>query len=65
VIAAALMTQLFPRRRDENRIDARKIADFGIGTYIRGLLHELAVVGGGYVAFAPERSRIFRRESST
>jgi glycosyltransferase involved in cell wall biosynthesis len=37
-------------------IDARKISDFGIGTYIRGLLHELAAEGGDtYVAFAPER----------
>jgi glycosyltransferase involved in cell wall biosynthesis len=37
-------------------IDARKIEDFGIGTYIRGLLHELAAEGGDtYVAFAPER----------
>jgi alpha-1,3-rhamnosyl/mannosyltransferase len=34
-------------------IDARKIADFGIGTYIRGLLH--ALDGDSYVAFAPER----------
>lgn len=30
-------------------IDARKIADFGIGTYIRGLLREMP---GEYVAFA-------------
>jgi len=37
-------------------IDARKIEDFGIGTYIRGLLHELAAGGGDtYVAFGPER----------
>jgi glycosyltransferase involved in cell wall biosynthesis len=37
-------------------IDARKIADFGIGTYIRGLLQELAADGGDtYVAFAPKR----------
>jgi O-antigen biosynthesis alpha-1,2-mannosyltransferase len=37
-------------------IDARKIEDFGIGTYIRGLLHELAANGGDtYVAFGPER----------
>jgi glycosyltransferase involved in cell wall biosynthesis len=37
-------------------IDARKIADFGIGTYIRGLLQELARDGGDtYVAFAPQR----------
>jgi len=36
-------------------IDARKIADFGIGTYIRGLLGALIELGGGeeYVAFAP------------
>jgi alpha-1,3-rhamnosyl/mannosyltransferase len=34
-------------------IDARKIADFGIGTYIRGLLQ--ALDGDSYVAFAPER----------
>lgn len=38
-------------------IDARKIADFGIGTYIRGLLRALVAAGGDdtYVAFAPER----------
>jgi alpha-1,3-rhamnosyl/mannosyltransferase len=38
-------------------IDARKIADFGIGTYIRGLLSELPSVGGDdtYVALAPAR----------
>jgi len=37
-------------------IDARKIADFGIGTYIRGLLRALVELGTGdeYVAFAPE-----------
>ena len=36
-------------------IDARKILDFGIGTYIRGLLGGLAEVGGEeeYVVFAP------------
>jgi alpha-1,3-rhamnosyl/mannosyltransferase len=36
-------------------IDARKIADFGIGTYIRGLLGGLVALGGEdeYVAFAP------------
>lgn len=36
-------------------IDARKIADFGIGTYIRGLLGGLLELGSGdeYVAFAP------------
>jgi glycosyltransferase involved in cell wall biosynthesis len=36
-------------------IDARKIADFGIGTYIRELLRELAMGDDTYVAFAPER----------
>lgn len=37
-------------------IDARKIADFGIGTYIRGLLHELAAGHDDtFVAFAPQR----------
>jgi Glycosyltransferase len=38
-------------------IDARKVADFGIGTYIRGLLRGLVAAGGGdtFVAFAPER----------
>ncbi|HEV7484256.1 MAG TPA: glycosyltransferase family 1 protein [Thermoanaerobaculia bacterium] len=37
-------------------IDARKIADFGIGTYIRGLLQELAADGDDtFVAFAPRR----------
>ena len=36
-------------------IDARKIADFGIGTYIRGLLGALVELrlGDEYVAFAP------------
>ena len=36
-------------------IDARKIGDFGIGTYIRGLLQALAAADDGdtYVAFAP------------
>ena len=35
-------------------IDCRKIADFGIGTYIRGLLHALAETGGEeYVVFGP------------
>jgi glycosyltransferase involved in cell wall biosynthesis len=36
-------------------IDARKIADFGIGTYIRGLLGGLVALGTSdeYVAFAP------------
>jgi alpha-1,3-rhamnosyl/mannosyltransferase len=37
-------------------IDARKIGDFGIGTYIRGLLRELAADGNDtYVAFVPRR----------
>jgi glycosyltransferase involved in cell wall biosynthesis len=37
-------------------IDARKIADFGIGTYIRGLLEALVVDSADtYVAFAPQR----------
>jgi glycosyltransferase involved in cell wall biosynthesis len=36
-------------------IDARKIGDYGIGTYIRGLLREL---GSEYVAFAPKDSPI-------
>jgi len=42
-------------------IDARKIADFGIGTYIRGLLRGLIALGGGdtYVAFAPRGSSHF------
>ncbi|HEX6161005.1 MAG TPA: glycosyltransferase family 1 protein [Thermoanaerobaculia bacterium] len=36
-------------------IDARKIADFGIGTYIRGLLGALAAIreDDHYIAFAP------------
>jgi glycosyltransferase involved in cell wall biosynthesis len=35
-------------------IDCRKIGDFGIGTYIRGLLHALVALGGDeYVAFGP------------
>lgn len=34
-------------------IDARKIADFGIGTYIRNLLGALVEMGDEYVAFAP------------
>lgn len=40
-------------------IDARKIADFGIGTYIRGLVGALAALGGDerYVAFAPRSAR--------
>ena len=36
-------------------IDARKIADFGIGTYIRGLLREMPAE---YVAFAPRDAPI-------
>jgi glycosyltransferase involved in cell wall biosynthesis len=42
-------------------IDARKIADFGIGTYIRGLLRGLVALGGGdtYVAFAPRERAQF------
>jgi glycosyltransferase involved in cell wall biosynthesis len=37
-------------------VDARKIADFGIGTYIRGLLQELASdTADTYIAFAPQR----------
>lgn len=36
-------------------IDARKIADFGIGTYIRGLLREL-----DYVVFAPKDATVPR-----
>src|SRR4029079_17752584 len=41
-------------------IDARKIADFGIGTYIRGLLGALADLGGDetYVAFAPANASL-------
>lgn len=39
-------------------IDCRKIADFGIGTYARGLLHGLAELGGEeYVAFVPAFAR--------
>ncbi len=35
-------------------IDCRKIADFGIGTYVRGLLQALAQLGGEeYVALGP------------
>jgi len=36
-------------------IDCRKIADFGIGTYVRGLVHALAELGGDeeYVLFTP------------
>ena len=38
-------------------IDCRKIADFGIGTYVRGLVHALAELGGDeqYVLFVPAR----------
>ena len=39
-------------------IDARKIADFGIGTYIRNLLRELVALGDQYVAFAPEHAAL-------
>jgi glycosyltransferase involved in cell wall biosynthesis len=41
-------------------IDARKIADFGIGTYIRGLLRGLLELGTDdeYVAFAPANAPI-------
>lgn len=40
-------------------IDGRKIADFGIGTYIRGLVGALAAIGGDerYVVFAPRSAR--------
>jgi glycosyltransferase involved in cell wall biosynthesis len=40
-------------------IDARKIADYGIGTYIRGLLGGLAEIGGSdrYVVLAPASAR--------
>jgi glycosyltransferase involved in cell wall biosynthesis len=40
-------------------IDARKIADYGIGTYIRGLLGALAATGDDeIVAFAPEGTEL-------
>lgn len=41
-------------------IDARKIADFGIGTYIRGLLRGLLELGTDdeYVAFAPADANV-------
>jgi glycosyltransferase involved in cell wall biosynthesis len=41
-------------------IDARKIADFGIGTYIRGLLGALVALDSGdeLVAFAPAEAAI-------
>ncbi|MCU1347498.1 MAG: mshA 5 [Acidobacteria bacterium] len=40
-------------------IDARKLADFGIGSYIRGLLSALVELGGDaqYVVFAPAPAR--------
>lgn len=41
-------------------IDCRKIADFGIGTYARGLLHGLAQLEEGgeqYIAFVPSHAR--------
>jgi glycosyltransferase involved in cell wall biosynthesis len=40
-------------------IDARKIADYGIGTYVRGLLGGLAEIGGEerYVVLAPASAR--------
>ncbi len=40
-------------------IDARKIADFGIGTYIRGLLRGLAEIDDGseYVVLGPASLR--------
>ena len=40
-------------------IDARKITDFGIGTYIRGLLGGLAEIADGdtYVVLAPAAAR--------
>jgi len=38
--------------------DARKISDYGIGTYIRNLLRELASLGDEYVAFAPENATL-------
>ena len=41
-------------------IDARKFADFGIGTYIRGLLRGLVELNTGddYVAFAPAGAQL-------
>lgn len=46
-------------------IDCRKVADFGIGTYIRGLLAGLETLGGDeqYVLFAPDRLRPLLPES--
>lgn len=40
-------------------IDGRKIADYGIGTYIRGLLRGLQELGGDdeYIVLAPENAR--------
>lgn len=40
-------------------IDGRKIADYGIGTYIRGLLHGLQELGGNdeYIVLAPESAK--------
>ena len=40
-------------------IDARKITDFGIGTYLRGLLGGLAQIAGddAYIVFAPAAAR--------
>ncbi|HEY2324238.1 MAG TPA: glycosyltransferase family 1 protein [Thermoanaerobaculia bacterium] len=40
-------------------IDGRKIADYGIGTYIRGLLRGLQELGGHdeYIVLAPESAR--------
>jgi glycosyltransferase involved in cell wall biosynthesis len=47
-------------RRMRVGIDARKFADFGIGTYIRGLLRGLAELqtGDEYVAFAPAGAQL-------
>jgi glycosyltransferase involved in cell wall biosynthesis len=41
-------------------IDCRKIADFGIGTYVRGLVHALAELGGPeeYVLFTPPEALV-------
>jgi glycosyltransferase involved in cell wall biosynthesis len=36
-------------------IDCRTIADFGIGTYVRGLVGALEDMGGDYVLFVPQR----------
>jgi glycosyltransferase involved in cell wall biosynthesis len=40
-------------------IDCRKVADYGIGTYVRGLTHALAELPGGehYVLFSPADRR--------